>query len=307
MSWFKRLREGLKKTTASLGSAIGDVFSGGKLDAETLENLEDILIQSDLGLEASGKVIETLKEKAKSLAEKDDPEALKKLLADTLSEILTPRAEALEITNKKPFVLVMNGVNGSGKTTTIGKLSSQYKRDGKKVLLAAADTFRAGAVAQLQVWADRAGVPIVAPEKEGVDPATIAYKAHEKAIKEGYDILIIDTAGRLQNRHDLMEQLAKLFRTIKKQDESAPHASLLVLDATVGQNAFSQVDAFKETAEITGLVMTKLDSSAKGGVMIGLADKYALPIHYIGVGEGIEDLQPFDATEFCNLLVGINE
>lgn len=305
MSWFKRLREGLKKTTSSLGSAIGDVFSSGKLDAETLESLEDILIQSDLGLEASSQVIEALK--AKTPSSKEGAEELKRHLADVLTDILSPCAKPLTLKENKPFVLVMNGVNGSGKTTTIGKLASQFQKGGKKVLLAAADTYRAGAVAQLNVWAERANVPIVTPDKEGADPATVTYRAHEKAINEGFDILIVDTAGRLQNRHDLMEQLAKLFRTLKKQDPSAPHASLLVLDATVGQNAFSQVDAFKETAEISGLVMTKLDSSAKGGVMIGLASKYNLPIHYIGVGEGIEDLQPFNAEEFCNLLVGTHE
>jgi fused signal recognition particle receptor len=232
---------------------------------------------------------------------------IKTLLASEIEKVLTPVAKPLEIdAAKRPFVLLVVGVNGSGKTTTIGKLAAQFTRNGKKVVLAAADTFRAAAIDQLARWGERAGAAVVARE-QGADPAGVAFEAIEKARAHNADILLIDTAGRLQNKAALMDELEKILRVIRKLDPGAPHAALLVLDATVGQNALSQTEAFAKTAGITGLVMTKLDGTAKGGILVALAAKFALPVHFIGVGEAVDDLSPFDAREFSRALIGLDQ
>ncbi|QXT39150.1 signal recognition particle-docking protein FtsY [Gymnodinialimonas ceratoperidinii] len=272
------------------------------LDDEMLEQLEELLIASDMGVDIALRVTANMAEgrygKLLSATE------IKSLLASEITRVMEPVARPLPIYPKTPQVVLVVGVNGSGKTTTIGKLSSQFRAAGKKVVIAAGDTFRAAAVEQLQVWGDRAGVPVLtAPE--GSDPAALAYDAMVKAEADGADLLMIDTAGRLQNRADLMEELAKIVRVIRKKDPDAPHNTLLVLDATTGQNALRQVELFGQMADVSGLVMTKLDGTAKGGVLVALADKFGLPIHAIGVGEQIDDLQPFDPEEFADALVGL--
>lgn len=271
------------------------------LDDDMLEQLEELLIASDMGVDTALRVTANLAEgrygKKLSVAE------IKQLLSDEISRIMEPVAKPLPIYPKKPQVVLVVGVNGSGKTTTIGKLASQFRAAGKSVVIAAGDTFRAAAVEQLQIWGERAGVPVLtAPE--GSDPASLAFDSITKAQAEGADLLMIDTAGRLQNRADLMEELAKIVRVIRKKDPDAPHNTLLVLDATTGQNALSQVETFKKLADVTGLVMTKLDGTAKGGVLVALADKFGLPIHAIGVGEQIDDLAPFDPEDFAKALTG---
>ncbi len=272
------------------------------LDDDMLEQLEELLIAADMGVDTALRVTANMAEGryGKFLSASD----IKGLLAAEITRVMEPVARPLPIYPKTPQVVLVVGVNGSGKTTTIGKLASQFRAAGKKVVIAAGDTFRAAAVEQLQVWGDRAGVPVLtAPE--GSDPAALAYDAMTKAEADGADLLMIDTAGRLQNRADLMEELAKIVRVIRKKDPDAPHNTLLVLDATTGQNALSQVKTFQAMADVSGLVMTKLDGTAKGGVLVALADKFGLPIHAIGVGEQIDDLQPFDPEEFANALVGI--
>jgi len=271
------------------------------LDDAMLESLEELLITSDMGVETALKVAASMAEGR--FGKKLTVDEIKELLANEVKAILEPVARPMPLYTKKPQVVLVVGVNGSGKTTTIGKLASQFKAAGKTVVIAAGDTFRAAAVEQLQVWGDRAGVPVMtAPE--GSDPASLAYDAMVKAEQDGADLLMIDTAGRLQNRSDLMEELAKIVRVIRKKDPDAPHNTLLVLDATTGQNALSQVKVFTEIADVSGLVMTKLDGTAKGGVLVALADTYGLPIHAIGVGESIEDLQAFDPDEFAHALTG---
>ncbi|MXU65546.1 signal recognition particle-docking protein FtsY [Oceanomicrobium pacificus] len=271
------------------------------LDDAMLESLEELLIQSDMGVETSLKVAANLAEGR--FGRKMSAADIKALLASEVAGILTPVAKPMPLYAKRPQVVLVVGVNGSGKTTTIGKLASQFKAAGKSVVIAAGDTFRAAAVEQLQVWGERAGVPVMtAPE--GSDPASLAFDAMTRAEADGADLLMIDTAGRLQNRADLMEELAKIVRVIRKKDPDAPHNTLLVLDATTGQNALSQVEIFRKIADVSGLVMTKLDGTAKGGVLVALADKFGLPIHAIGVGESIEDLQPFDPEEFSRALTG---
>lgn len=271
------------------------------LDDDMLEQLEELLIASDMGVDTALRVTANIAEgrfgKKLSTAE------IKTLLAAEIERIMEPVARPLPIYPNKPQVVLVVGVNGSGKTTTIGKLASQFKAAGKSVVIAAGDTFRAAAVEQLQVWGDRAGVPVLtAPE--GSDPASLAFDAMTKAEADGADLLMIDTAGRLQNRADLMEELAKIVRVIRKKDPTAPHNTLLVLDATTGQNALSQVEAFQKLADVSGLVMTKLDGTAKGGVLVALADKFGLPIHAIGVGEQIDDLDAFDPKDFAAALTG---
>jgi fused signal recognition particle receptor len=274
------------------------------LDDEMLEQLEELLIQADMGVDTALRVAANLAEGR--MGRKLSVPEIKGLLADEIARIMEPVAKPLPIYPKKPQVVLVVGVNGSGKTTTIGKLASQFRAAGKSVVIAAGDTFRAAAVEQLQIWGDRAGVPVLtAPE--GSDPASLAFDAMTKAQAEGADLLMIDTAGRLQNRADLMEELAKIVRVIRKKDPDAPHNTMLVLDATTGQNALLQVDIFRKVAEVSGLVMTKLDGTAKGGVLVALADKFGLPIHAIGVGEQIDDLAPFDPREFAEALVGITE
>ncbi len=272
------------------------------VDDDMLENLEDLMITSDMGVDTAMRVTANIS--AAHFGKKLSVDEIKAVLAGEVTRIMEPVAVPMPIYPKRPQVVLVVGVNGAGKTTTIGKLASQFTAAGKKVVIAAGDTFRAAAVEQLQIWGDRAGVPVLtAPE--GSDPASLAYDAMTKAEEDGADLLMIDTAGRLQNRSDLMEELAKIVRVIKKKDETAPHNTLLVLDATTGQNALSQVGTFQQLADVSGLVMTKLDGTAKGGVLVALADKFALPIHAIGVGEQIDDLAPFDPEEFANALIGI--
>ncbi len=274
------------------------------LDDDMLEQLEELLIASDMGVDTALRVTSNMAEGR--FGRKLSSREIKQLLAQEVARVMEPVARPLPIYPKRPQVVLVVGVNGSGKTTTIGKLASQFKSAGKKVVIAAGDTFRAAAVEQLQVWGDRAGVPVLtAPE--GSDPASLAFDALTKAQQDGADLLMIDTAGRLQNRADLMEELAKIVRVIRKVDETAPHNTLLVLDATTGQNALSQVETFRKLADVSGLVMTKLDGTAKGGVLVALADKFGLPIHAIGVGEQIDDLAPFDPEEFAAALTGLDQ
>lgn len=271
------------------------------LDDEMLESLEELLIQADMGVDTAVRVTANIAEGR--FGRKISTRELRQALAAEVARIMGPVARPMPLYPQKPQVVLVVGVNGSGKTTTIGKLASQFKAAGKTVVIAAGDTFRAAAVEQLQIWGQRAGVPVLtAPE--GSDPASLAFDALTKARADGADLLMIDTAGRLQNRQDLMEELAKIVRVIRKVDPTAPHNTLLVLDATTGQNAVTQVDIFRKIADVSGLVMTKLDGTAKGGVLVALADKFGLPIHAIGVGEQIDDLAPFDPEEFAKALVG---
>ncbi len=288
---------------------IGRLFGGAAksdaprrvLDDAMLEQLEELLIASDMGVDTALRVTANLAEGR--MGRRLSVGEIKDLLASEIARIMAPVARPLPIYAKRPQVVLVVGVNGSGKTTTIGKLASQFRAAGKTVVIAAGDTFRAAAVEQLQVWGQRAGVPVMtAPE--GSDPASLAFDAMVRAEAEGADLLMIDTAGRLQNRQDLMEELAKIVRVIRKKDPEAPHNTLLVLDATTGQNALNQVEVFQKLADVSGLIMTKLDGTARGGVLVALADRFGLPIHAIGVGEQIDDLQPFDPEEFARALVG---
>ena len=300
--FWTRLTSGLARSASKLGGGIANL-TRRKLDAATLENLEDLLIESDLGIEASSRIVEALG-RTRHDAELSGDE-MKSLLAAEIEQVLAPVALPLAVdTAHKPFVILVAGVNGSGKTTTIGKLAAIFAADGKKVVLAAADTFRAAAIEQLQKWGERAGATVIIRE-QGADPAGVAFEAIERARTENADVLLIDTAGRLQNKTALMDELEKILRVVRKLDPTAPHAALLVLDATVGQNALLQVEAFARVAGITGLVMTKLDGTAKGGILVAVAAKFALPVHFIGIGEDIDDLQPFDAREFARALVGL--
>ncbi len=289
---------------------VGRLFKGSAapvvrrvFDDAMLESLEELLITADMGVETAMRVSANMAEGR--LGKKMSSDEIKELLSQEVARILEPVARPMPLYAKKPQVVLVVGVNGSGKTTTIGKLASQFKAAGKTVIIAAGDTFRAAAVEQLQVWGERAGVPVLtAPE--GSDPASLAFDAMTKAEADGADLLMIDTAGRLQNRQDLMEELAKIVRVIRKKDPDAPHNTLLVLDATTGQNALSQVEIFSKIADVSGLVMTKLDGTAKGGVLVALADKYGLPIHAIGVGEQIDDLAAFDPDDFARALTGVD-
>jgi len=301
--WLGRLREGLARTASSLTGGITAIFTKKKLDDETLENLEELLIAADLGVGAASAVTKRL---ASTRYNKEiSAEEVKEALAEEVTKILGPVAKPLVIdASRKPHVVLVTGVNGTGKTTTIGKLAYRLRQDGHSVMMAAGDTFRAAAIEQLQVWGERAGVPVVSGAV-GSDAAGLAFDALQRAKAEGIDVLLIDTAGRLQNKANLMAELTKIVRVIQKLDASAPHDTLLVLDATTGQNAHSQVDLFRQAANITGLVMTKLDGTARGGVMVALAERTKLPIHMVGVGESIDDLQPFDAQSFARSLAGV--
>ena len=304
MKFFQKLKDRLTKVSSKISGGVEAIAERKVLDDAAIEELEDLLIQADLGadvaLQASAAVAEG------RFGKKIAAEEIKRLLAGEVARILEPVAKPLPLMAAKPQVILVVGVNGSGKTTTIGKLASQLKGAGKSVMIAAGDTFRAAAIEQLQVWGDRAGVPVIA-KAVGADAAGVAFDALEQARAAGTDILMIDTAGRLQNRADLMSELEKMVRVIRKFDASAPHNTLLVLDATVGQNAISQADVFLKTADVTGIVMTKLDGTAKGGILVALAQKFNLPIHAIGVGEQIDDLQPFDPEEFARALTGASE
>ncbi|SFJ90329.1 fused signal recognition particle receptor [Bosea sp. OK403] len=304
-SWWRRLTEGLSRTSSALTTGITDLFTKRKLDAGTLEDLEDILIQADLGLATSARIAKAVGEGRYD--KQIDPAEVKAILAREVEAILTPVALPLAIdATKKPFVILMVGVNGSGKTTTIGKLAAKFRAEGKSVMLAAGDTFRAAAIEQLKVWGERTGAEVISGQ-QGADASGLAYEALQKAKATGADVLLVDTAGRLQNKTGLMDELAKVVRVIRKMDPEAPHAALLVLDATVGQNALAQVEAFQHTAGVTGLVMTKLDGTARGGILVALAAKFGLPVHFIGVGESVDDLEPFSAQEFARAVAGLGE
>lgn len=303
--WFGRLKQGLKKSTSALSGGITGIFTKRKLDDETLEELEDLLITADLGVAVAGRVAAAL---SKDRFNKEiSDEEVKNILVHEIESILVPVAKPIVINPaNKPHVILMAGVNGAGKTTTIGKLGKKFKDEGKSVMLAAGDTFRAAAVEQLQVWGERVGVPVITKDI-GADAAALAYEAMERAAADNIDVLLIDTAGRLQNREELMAELAKVVRVIGKKLYGAPHDTIIVLDATTGQNAVHQVEVFQKLANISGIVMTKLDGSARGGVLVACADKFGLPVHAIGVGEAIEDLQPFNARDFARALVGFED
>jgi fused signal recognition particle receptor len=301
--WFAQLRQSLSRTSSTLSDNIAGVLIKHKLNEETLDALEEVLIKADLGPAMAGRIRDTL---AKSRFDKGlTSEALSEVLAAEIAQVLRPVAKPLAITpDAKPHVVLVVGVNGTGKTTTIGKLAHLLARQGHKVMLAAADTFRAAAIDQLKVWGVRAGAEVVA-KQVGADPAGIAFEALERARAKGTDVLLIDTAGRLQNKSDLMGELTKIVRVLKKLDDSAPHSVLLVLDATTGQNALNQVQIFQEIAGVTGLVVTKLDGTARGGILVAIAERFKLPINAIGIGEGIDDLKPFDADDFAAALAGV--
>ena len=298
--WFGRLKAGLSKTSSKLSVGITGLFTKRKLDAATLEELEDLLIQSDLGVETAGRITAAI---SRARVDKGlGPDEVRKILASEVERILTPVARPLVIdAARKPHVILVVGVNGTGKTTTIGKIAAQLVDEGRTVLLAAGDTFRAAAIDQLKVWGERAGTKVIAREV-GADSSGLAFDALKEAQASATDVLMLDTAGRLQNKQALMEELEKIVRVLRKVDPTAPHDVLLVLDATTGQNAVAQVDAFKEKAGVTGLIMTKLDGTARGGILVAIAAKYALPVHYIGVGEAIDDLRPFEAAEFADAI-----
>lgn len=301
-SLFKRMKEGLTRSTRAMSDGVTGIFTKSKLDSETLQDLEDLLVTSDLGLDVAVEITEAV---AKDRYDKEvSPEEVRTILAGEVARILSPVEYPFRIdAAKKPFITLVVGVNGAGKTTTIGKIASKTKAEGKSVMLAAGDTFRAAAIEQLSVWGERVGAPVV-KTKVGGDAAGLAFEAVERAKNEDTDLLMIDTAGRLQNKTDLMAELEKVIRVIRKLDETAPHATLLVLDATTGQNALNQVEVFTKMAGVTGLVMTKLDGTARGGILVAIARKFGLPVHMIGVGEGIDDLQDFSADAFAKALTG---
>ena len=302
-SWLSRLRSGLSKSTKRVTESITGLFTKKKLDQATLGELEDALIQADLGVSVAARLVEKLGRER--FGKEVTDEEVRGAFAEHIAEILAPVALPLAIdAAHKPFVVLVVGVNGSGKTTTIAKLAHLYKGEGRKVMLAAGDTFRAAAVEQLKVWGERAGVPVVSKDT-GADAAGLAYEALERARAEGCDVLLIDTAGRLHNKTNLMEELAKIVRVIRKVDATAPHSCLLVLDATTGQNAHAQVETFRNLSPVDALVVTKLDGSAKGGVLVALAEKFKLPVVAIGIGEGIDDLRPFEARAFARGLMGL--
>jgi fused signal recognition particle receptor len=301
-SWWQRLSGGLKRSSSSIGGAISDLVSKRKLDAATIEELEELLIRADLGVDVAGRIAAAVGEGRYDKTVSADE--VKAILAAEVEKVLAPVAQPLVIAGAKPFVILVVGVNGSGKTTTIGKLAARLRAEGRSVMLAAGDTFRAAAIEQLKIWGQRTGAKVVARE-QGSDAASLAFEALTAAQEQGADVLVVDTAGRLQNKAGLMDELTKIVRVLKKVDASAPHAVLLVLDATVGQNALSQAAEFSRIAGVTGLVMTKLDGTARGGILVALAAKHKLPVHFIGVGEGVDDLSPFAAKDFANAIAGI--
>ncbi|WPA91727.1 signal recognition particle-docking protein FtsY [Providencia zhijiangensis] len=303
--FFSRLKKGLLKTRQNLGSGFLGLFKGKKIDDDLFEELEEQLLIADVGVETTRKIIDNLTQHA-SRKELKDAEALYGKLREEMSDILATVDKPLEIEGKKPYVILMVGVNGVGKTTTIGKLARQYQSEGKSVMLAAGDTFRAAAVEQLQVWGDRNNISVVA-QHTGADPASVIFDAIQSAQAKGVDVLIADTAGRLQNKAHLMEELKKIVRVMKKLDESAPHEIMLTLDASTGQNAVSQAKIFNDAVGLTGITLTKLDGTAKGGVIFSIADQFGIPIRYIGIGEGIEDLRPFKADDFIEALFAREE
>ncbi|MFI5015251.1 MAG: signal recognition particle-docking protein FtsY [Hyphomicrobiales bacterium] len=303
-SWWRRLKTGLSRSSSDLSASVGSLFNKRKLDAETLEEFEDALLRADLGVDTASRITKAI---GSGRYGRDlDPDAVIGILAEEIEKLVAPVALPLIVDPaKKPFVILVVGVNGAGKTTTIGKLGAKLKAQGRTVMLAAGDTFRAAAIEQLQRWGERIGARVIA-RGQGADAAGLAFEALSAARDQGADVLLLDTAGRLQNRSELMGELEKIVRVIKKVDASAPHAVLLVLDATVGQNALSQVEIFAKIAGVTGLVMTKLDGTARGGILVAIAAKFGLPIHLIGVGEGVDDLATFSARDFARALVGLD-
>ena len=298
--WFSRLKSGLTRTSSKLSSGITGLFTKRKLDAATLEELEDLLIEADLGVETADRIIAILK--ARRHDKGISPEEVREVLAAEIEGTLKPIARPLpEPRDHKPHVILVVGVNGTGKTTTIGKIANRYRQQGKSVMLAAGDTFRAAAIDQLKIWASRTGSAVIARDV-GSDAAGLAFDALTAAREQGIDIVLMDTAGRLQNKAGLMAELEKVARVIKKVDPSAPHDVVLVLDATTGQNAMNQVEVFRDKIGVTGLVMTKLDGTARGGILVAIAARFGLPVHAIGVGESVDDLQPFDAGEFARAI-----
>ncbi len=303
LSWFQRLKNGLSRSSASLTEGISSIFTKRKLDASMLEELEDILIQADLGVDTAMAITDRLSDGRYN--KEISPEEVRAILSEEVEKVLVPVAKPLDLdTGKKPHVVLMVGVNGTGKTTTIGKLSQKLRSEGKTVMLAAGDTFRAAAVEQLKIWGERTGAEVIARDT-GADAAGLAYDAMKEAQAKGVDVLLVDTAGRLQNKAELMDELEKVIRVIKKHDPEAPHTVLLTLDATTGQNALNQVEIFGKVAGVTGLVMTKLDGTARGGILVAIAAKHAMPVHFIGVGEGVADLEPFSAKDFASAIAGM--
>jgi len=301
--WLSRLRGGLSRSSSQLSGGVGAIFTKRRLDDDTLSELEDLLISADLGVATAAKL--TTAFGSERFGKDVTPEEVRHTLAVNIAEILAPVAKPLEIdADHRPHVILVVGVNGTGKTTTVGKLAKLYRQQGLKVMLAAADTFRAAAIEQLRQWAERTDVALVANDT-GSDPAAVAYRALEKSQAEGVDVLLVDTAGRLHNKAELMAELEKIRRVIGKRDADAPHDTILVLDATTGQNAHNQVETFSTVVPLTGLVVTKLDGSARGGVIVGLADRFGLPIYAIGVGESADDLRPFSATDFAHGLLDL--
>ena len=302
--WLSRLQEGLSKSSKSITGSITAIFTKRKLDKDTLQDLEDVLLQADLGLPMAERIVKAV---ATGRYDKEiDPEEVKRILASEVSKVLKPVEVPFNFGSEKPFIILVVGVNGAGKTTTIGKLGAIAAREGYKVMFAACDTFRAAAIEQLTIWGQRIGARTMS-RPTGADASGLAFDAMKEAKVDGTDILFIDTAGRLQNKAYLMDELDKIVRVIKKQDETAPHAVLLVLDATTGQNAIAQADIFTKVAGVTGLIMTKLDGTARGGILVAIAEKFKLPVHAIGVGETIDDLQPFDADAFARAIAGLED
>ena len=301
--WWKRLSGGLKRTSSSLGSSITALVTNRPLDPETLDALEDELVRADLGQDLAARIVNALREGR--YPQGISPDEVKAVLAGEIEKALTPVAKPLEFT-AQPFVILVAGVNGSGKTTTIGKLAARLRAEGKTVMLVAGDTFRAAAIDQLKIWGDRTGAKVIARDP-GSDAAGIVFDAIIAAKSEGMDVVLVDTAGRLQNRAELMDELEKIVRVMRKVEPTAPHAVLLVLDATVGQNALSQVEIFGKIAGVTGLVMTKLDGTARGGILVAIAEKFGLPVHFVGVGESVDDLAPFTARDFARAVVGLGD
>lgn len=303
LSLWRRLSSGLKRTSSSLGTAVADLVTKRKLDRAMLDDIEDVLLRADLGTEVAARIAKAVGHGRYDKAISADD--VKAVVATEVEKVLSAVAKPLVIdSQQKPFVILVVGVNGSGKTTTIGKLAAKFSAEGRKVMLAAGDTFRAAAIEQLKVWGERTKTPVIAAA-QGSDSASLAFTAVTEDRADNRDVLLIDTAGRLQNKAELMVELEKVVRVIRKVDASAPHAVLLVLDATVGQNALSQVEAFHRMAGVSGLVMTKLDGTARGGILVALAEKFKLPVHFIGVGEGIDDLAPFTARDFAQAIAGI--
>jgi fused signal recognition particle receptor len=303
--WLARLRAGLSKSSSRIVDGIAGVLTGRKLDSAAVEALEDVLITADMGPATAAKMAATVS--ATRFGKDVTPEEVRGALAEEIATVLEPVAQPLTVDPAhRPYVVLVIGVNGTGKTTTIGKLARQFVAEGKRVTLAAGDTFRAAAIEQLRIWGERAGCPVIARDT-GADAAGLAYDALETARRDGADILLIDTAGRLHNKADLMAELEKVIRVLRKLDETAPHECLLVLDATTGQNALAQVETFRELAPVSGLVVTKLDGSARGGVLVALAEKFGIPVRAVGVGESAEDLRPFDAISFARGLMGLED